>query len=677
MAKSKRQKSKSNTKRVDEDDEQMKSRDEPADEEAVEVDAEDADPEATELDVDDAEAESESKAEAGDALPPDAGEDHESVDEGPVAPRAKTSKAVIALVVLNLIAAPLFLVVAYLDHMVRVQYSYRTMLNYVQVRGLPLQSEDKIDSISNQTRPLIVLTSDQLKAEFNKRPGVKRTNEPFAPFEETLEKRIPFQLRPSDMTPELLRDVFQFHPDEAVATLDAEIDRLKTTLPKKVEEAAEEVKQVLAKKTDEEKRAIVKKALSPFSWDSALAKKQEAKLDETKGAELDAEVKRTVIRNVLFTIAWDVWQVERLDKGLKEVKGADLDSLLDDSIQRRIYYDILAPINVFRPGEIKDVKNYTIEKLSDLKTYPLDKVKEFMQDRLAASIADKFNPDVHLGEYWSKEKPSDEAMTRDSIEKRQQIAFIMFTLSQVTVPVLDKKPLYPKGIERAQVVCGLYQFTTASIHYVRALRVLEERIMNSVVGERQGHAHLLVELLRLTPEELVKRFDKDGDGKLSREEFGASLPKAFAAADKDGDGKLDREEVAVLQAMLKKNQDTTRTDGFIDEYEDEIDRLVKIVEHIDGAQKRRADLKLQRHHFQKIYDQRAMQYKAVKKQLLEARQTTEKYAKDLRKLQDQLHAALVDLSEAADRNFRLEEEIRAIELSYWRQQNKKGVKKQP
>src|SRR5262249_45735274 len=157
-------------------------------------------------------------------------------------------------------------------------------------------------------------------------------------------------------------------------------------------------------------------------------------------------------RNVLFTIAWDVWyrrgfsesdQLKKLDDRLKEIKGADLDSLLDDSIQRRIYYDILAPINVFRPGEIKDVKNYKIEKLSDLKAYPLDKVKEFMQDRLAASVADKFNPDVHLGEYWSKEKPSDEAMTRDSIEKRQQIAFIMFTLSQVTVPTLDKKPLYP------------------------------------------------------------------------------------------------------------------------------------------------------------------------------------------------------------------------------------------
>jgi hypothetical protein len=630
MAKSKTQKSKSKTKHVDEDEEQMKSRDEPAGEEAVDADAEDADNEATELDVDDAgeevteldvddaEAKSETEAEAGDVEPPDADKEEESVDEGPVAPPAKTSKAVIVLILLNLIAAPTFLVFAYMDNMVRVQYSYRTMLNYVQVWGLPLKSEDDAESLSNQTRPLIVLTPDQLKAEFNKRPGVKRTNEQFAPFEEMLEKRIPFQLRPRDMSPALLRDVFQFHPEKAVATLDDEIGRLKTSLPSKIEEAAEEVKQTLAKKTDEEKRAIVKKALSPFTWDSAQAKKRETQLNETKGAELDAEMKRTVIRNVLFTFAWDVWQVKKLEDRLKGAKGADLDNLLDDAIQRRIYYDILAPINVFRPGEIKDAKNYKIEKLSDLKAYSLDKVKEFMQERLAASIADKYDPDVHMGDYWSKANSGQDPVTRDSIEKRQKIAFIMFTLSQVTVPTLDKKPLYPKGIERAQIVCGLYEFTTSSIHYMRALRILEERITSAVIADRQGYVTAL----------------KGNPGQW------------------------------------------TITEGFIAEYEADIDRLVKIVEHIEGAQKRLADLKMQRDHYQKIYNQRATQHDDIVKKLLKARKNNENYIKDLRELQDQLHAALKDLSEAAERNFRLEADIRAIELGL-NQQNKKGGKKQP
>src|SRR5260370_22544106 len=190
-----------------------------------------------------------------------------------------------------------------------------------------------------------------------------------------------------------------------------------------------------------------------------------------------------------------------------------------------------------------------------------------MAERIAASIADKFDPDVHMGEYWSKENPSSDAMTRDSIEKRQKIAFIMFTLSQVTVPTLEKKPLYPKGIERAQIVCGLYEFTNSSIHYVRALRVLEDRIISAVNADRQGY---------------------------------------------------------VTAAQEKKG--LTRTIGFIDEYEDEIDRLVKVREHIDGAQKRLADLKLQRDHYQKIYDQRAKQYEDVRMKLLAARQKTEKYA---------------------------------------------------
>lgn len=59
------------------------------------------------------------------------------------------------------------------------------------------------------------------------------------------------------------------------------------------------------------------------------------------------------------------------------------------------------------------------------------------------------------------------------------------------------------------------------------------------------------ELLKLAPEELIKRFDKNGDGKLSKDELPAFLSKAFDAADKNGDGKLDRNGVAAMQAVLR------------------------------------------------------------------------------------------------------------------------------
>jgi len=59
------------------------------------------------------------------------------------------------------------------------------------------------------------------------------------------------------------------------------------------------------------------------------------------------------------------------------------------------------------------------------------------------------------------------------------------------------------------------------------------------------------ELVKLTPEEFIKRFDKDGDGKLSRDEVPPFLGKVFQASDKNGDGKLDRAEVVDMLKLLR------------------------------------------------------------------------------------------------------------------------------
>jgi Ca2+-binding EF-hand superfamily protein len=59
------------------------------------------------------------------------------------------------------------------------------------------------------------------------------------------------------------------------------------------------------------------------------------------------------------------------------------------------------------------------------------------------------------------------------------------------------------------------------------------------------------ELLKLTPEEIINRFDKNGDGKLSKDELPAIFGKAFDASDKNGDGKLDRAGVASMQTLLR------------------------------------------------------------------------------------------------------------------------------
>ena len=509
----------------------------------------DVEPEEVESDPDDAEPEPDEVE----------GEPEDKIEERPRPPKPRLTWMVIVLLLLNWVAAPAFLYVAYMDHVVRLQYSYRTLLNYVTVWGLPLQSEEENASLSTETRPRIRLNSEQLTKAFKSRKGVVSFTGEYASVEEP----VPVRLRPSDMIDELVTDIFRDLPDP-VKTLEGEIELLKTQLPKRIEEAADEV--LKKQKDDNDKRLVVEKTLLP--------------------------------------LAWDVWQVEKLDKTLNDAKGADLDKLVMDSVQRRIYYDIMAPLNVFRAG---DLSKFQIEKMAD-QSVSLEQIKEYMEKRLSATIADTFDPKVYAGENYFEAN-----VKRDSVEKRQKIAFLMFTLSQVEKPTLNEK-LYKRGVERAQTICGLHEVTNAAIHYVRTLRILEDRIASNIKSAREGDTFT----------------SKTG---------------------------------------------ITRTEGFGDKFEAEVDRLVNIAGHIDTAQKRLADLSKKKDQFQLIHDQRKKHLAVTMDKLLTARKSTEKYMKDLRELQDQLHEALVELSDAADRNFRLEAEIRRIELDYIQKNTPKGGKK--
>ena len=497
--------------------------------------------------------------EAGAEEEPD-DEDEASIDDGPKPPRAKLTKTTIALILLNWILAPTFLILAYMDNVVRTEYAYRTTLNYIRVRGLPLKSEEDFASLSNDTRSRLRMTPEQLTEAVKAR--TKKTYKDFQPVEETLDKPIPFRLRPSDMqNAQLQRDVFQDVP-EPVATLEEAIEKLQESLPTAIKKVAEEV------------------------------------VEKQKNAKDDDE-KRAVIAKILLPIAWDVWQVRNLDKKLASTKGKDLDTMLDDAAQRRMYYDILAPLNIYMPGEISDFKNYKIEKLSSLEDYDMNQVKEFLMVRLKAIIDDNYNPAVHLGKDY-------DGLKRDSVEKRHKIAFILFTISHTSVPTLDRK-LIAKGVERAQVISGLHEFTDASINHVRSVRTLEERMVATVIADRQGHVATLKDKLGTTP-------------------------------------------------------------GFIADYDAEIDRLVKLVEQIDFQEKRLANIKLKDKSLLATYVQRVDQHKRTLDELLEARKNTAKYAQELRGFQDELHRALVELSNAAEINFGLESDIRKLEL-------KKGGKK--
>ncbi|MBI2807407.1 MAG: hypothetical protein HYX68_20690 [Planctomycetes bacterium] len=617
-------KKKSSKQPVDDEDEeelQVKSSDDDdiavANADDIDLDALDDDKDAEpagafdDLDIDAADADVEADAQVKDLATEvedddDGDDDDKPVPAKPTGPRPKVTKTVIALIILNWIAAPAFLTMALLDNMARMQYAHRTNINYIQFLGLPLSEEEDFPSLSNETRPLIRLNADQLREAVQNR--TRKSYKDIQPFDEKFvleyrkkgnldepiavgEIKVPFRLRPSDMTASMQRDVFEYQGlTDPVATLDDEMLRLQTDLPNAIEKAAKDVADVL--KTDADKK--------------------------------------TAIRKALFPIAWNVWQVEKLEDTIGKTKGAELDTLLVESLQRRMYYDILAPLNVYRPGDLADPKNYKVERISD-QAYTLEQIKGFMKERLEDAVSDKQNFALNTGDDYYKDAPAD-ARIKKSVEKRQTVGFIMFAIGQTRVPlamekekdkdgkdVLVAKALYPKGIQRAQVVCGLNEFTNSSIRYVQALHVLDERIKDAIVADREGYRHIM----------------KNDPTKMAR------------------------------------------TMGFAASFELEIDRLVKIKEAVDVGKKRLTDLLDQKAQVQKTYAQRVQQHKETFEALLIARGNTEKYAKDLRALQDQLHEALVQLSDAAEQNFRLLDEITRIEKGLQKKAGRKGGKKQP
>ncbi len=618
MAKSKRDKKTTSKKVVDDEDiAQAGEADAETDDAAHEAQADADDAEMTEADAD------------------GAGALHGGADEAeekPKPPRAKLTRTTIALILLNWIAVPTFITIGFMDHAVRTQYSYRATFNYVQMLGLPLNEEKTDPSISNETRPVMRLTGRQLEEAFKKRPGTEGSKaKDFLPVEEP----PPLRLTVDDMTDALLEDLYgsTVPKNERFATLEAAIDFVRQKLPGQIADAAKQVKEVFEKKKDAEKIEFVQKSLFIMTWDSAEAKKMEEQIKNAAGKDLDELVKRALVQKILFPIALDysdvakdkgrprrIWVVDRIEEDLANAKGAELDALVDEAVQRRIYYDILAPINLFRPG---DLKRTDVERIADRGKFKLKDVEELLDKRLQAAVASQYDARFNMGDdFWNK-KPdgqgSGPALERDSIEKRQMIAFILFTLGQVQAPALDKK-LYAKGIERAQTVSGLYEFTNASIAYVETMRVLEQR--------------------------MEQRVNEDRDGRT-------------------------------FTAKVEDKLVQMRTSGIIDYQPGQIDRMQRIVEQIDAAAKRLTEKKIQRDKYRELYDKRLAQYKDVSEKLLKARQGTEKYVKELRTFQVQLHEALLELSDAADTNFRLEAEIRALELSYFKTPAQKGGKKQP
>jgi hypothetical protein len=435
-------------------DEEAAVEEEPAvadDEPAVAEDAEEVEP-AEEVEdasaaeeVEDAEAvheaeEAEDVEAAAEEPPPD---EEEEVERPP---RPRTPTFALVLVILNLLMAPVFLLLLFMDYTARQQWVYATFMNHVIPLGLPFAEEENTAPASFYTRPRLKMDANQLRDAFSKRPKVQSGREDFQPAD-TIDEPVSYYIRPSQIDDSAKRDLFS-GVGEPVATLDEEVSRLKRTVPGKIDEAADEI--VKAADSPAKKRALLEKYLLPMAWNTA----QPTMPTPKDGTDLPGRT------------------IEDLQAKINSTPDAQLDDLLKKAVQRRMLVDVLAPVEIYRASrndQAGAVKPGPVEQIVNLETLDVPELQAMLNQRI---------DDVMQKTLGGR--------PRDDVDRRHNLAFLMVALSRLKAPEANG-PLFDKLFDRSQVVCGLYEFSQAAANYPRTLRFLEQRVLDGIAADREGY----------------------------------------------------------------------------------------------------------------------------------------------------------------------------------------------
>lgn len=203
-------------------------------------------------------------------------------------------------------------------------------------------------------------------------------------------------------------------------------------------------------------------------------------------------------------------------------------------------------------------------------------------------------------ENFSNGKSSD-GRELESYEKRGNLAFLLTALSE-----LRKTPggelLYPQGPARAEVAAGFYEYNRA----VDTLTALNKRLTA----------------------EYQRRIEADREG-----------------------------------AIFETGGETKHVQGFVAKYQELVQRILDLVAEIRGLEYSKSRLETQKQRNEQLRDARKQDYEAVVQRLLKSRQETAALVSQLRRMETQLFAAQRELAHLAERNLRLEEEIRKLEIA--------------
>lgn len=371
------------------------------------------------------------------------------VDEEESGTAPRTSLLTLVLCVLNVAAAVGFTFLLVMNYQKRQAWSRAVLLHDLQIVGTNLRQEDaEGTSASRLTTPKPRLDPNHLKDAFSKRGG-KSVNEAFKEFQDAFQ----YDLKAEYLTPEILKEIFDGEP---VKNLEDEVERLQKTLLDDIAGAAKDYVAGLKAKDKPQKRLSLLFSLAHTSEQIETLFIREALADPIRGSVS------------LFGSPWPAttWPFQP--------PPPKLDDRLGDAVRRRMLVDILAPLDVHRPA---DLRERLLEKVADVDVVPLSDLEGLMKRRFQAALSDTYDPAIHLGDPWKDQK-------RDVVEKRKTIAYLLCAIAHVKKPTGDL--LYPKQPERALAVVGVLEFAQAYQEFAKAHVLLKDRVLQAIGADREG-----------------------------------------------------------------------------------------------------------------------------------------------------------------------------------------------
>jgi hypothetical protein len=576
-------------------------------------------------------------------------------------PKGRNTGLTITLCVLNVLAALGFAFLLVMDFQRRQDWSYLVFLNELHMQGLPLKDEDNGPSGSRVTMPRQKLDSKQIKDVFSLRGG-KGGGEFWV-----VDEPMPNRIEARHLTKEILKDYFGSLGAQ-VATLEDEVERLKNEVPKDIASAAQEAATALAKGGD--------------------------------------PAKRQFLANLLMPLAYDIFQVEALDRKLKAAKGLELNAYLEYAVQRRLLVDILAPCEVFRPGDVNVVfvEQVVIAKAAADAAGALkgkdDAGKRALVRKLMPLPSEVEALDVDQ-KFKAAKGPELDAYVEKAVQRRLQVdilaPFEVFWPGADNMLAIDKigaldqanleelKKLLQKRLEpHEQVLQKRFDVAKAATFDGEVHQGPDWNGVKRLSWEkRQTIGFLLLAIASLQqpdparPDRSIPLYPdaaaRPGAPNLLRAqtvlgiyEFAAAaqnLPLAWnMLAQRLIEAiHIDREGFDILAKDKDGKERPDRNQAFIDKHAAAIARIQELTMEIKKADDRLKDLQKQHEAVKKIFEDRDEHLKAMTKKLTEARVETARLVGEVQEKQRELFRAQVVLRDADEQNVRLFREIREAE----------------